>query len=349
MSSRASSVDDILRSESDDHLFSRSHSHSVGLASPPPASDFDGDDTDTADIGDDASSSANESSHTQESQPSVSDVTRGIFAPSLTQSELTEDTAVTGPSLGSQGPPKTPPQPVVPLGSQPPTTPRVHKASSAQVHSITPTTGVVNLQKYRMELCGEVDPFLGIIDDEKWLSTYSSRVDPSSAARAKFPEFSKSKFNVTEENKMYTEFARVAQEILDAGSAVGGRKKHMRTLVVKDTGNHPDIEEGKKPDLTFYANTPEASKAYELNKDELKDAKVTPEERREYLGRAAWPHACMFVEFKAADNKNPFEKRKDEYMPRGTDDARKARGQMYQYATAIMNAQPRTHVFFISI
>ncbi|KZT03896.1 uncharacterized protein LAESUDRAFT_728580, partial [Laetiporus sulphureus 93-53] len=123
----------------------------------------------------------------------------------------------------------------------------------------------------------------------------------------------------------------------------------VRTLVVKDTGNHPDIEEGKKPDLTFYANTPEARKAYELSQDQLEDAKVTPEERRQYLGRAAWPHACVFVEFKAAENKNPFEKRKDEYMPRDTDDARKARGQMYQYATAIMNAQPRTHVFFINI
>ncbi|KZT08089.1 uncharacterized protein LAESUDRAFT_649884, partial [Laetiporus sulphureus 93-53] len=36
-------------------------------------------------------------------------------------------------------------------------------------------------------------------------------------------------------------------------------------------------------------------------------------------------------------------------MPRDTDDARNARGQMYEYATAIMNAQPRTHVFFINI
>ncbi|KZT08090.1 uncharacterized protein LAESUDRAFT_75148 [Laetiporus sulphureus 93-53] len=200
-----------------------------------------------------------------------------------------------------------------------------------------------------MELCKEVDPLLGIINDEKWLSTYSSKADPSSSVRAEFPEFSNSKFNVTEENKMHAEFTRVAQEILDAGSAAGGSKNSVRTLVVKDTGNHPDIEERKKPDLTFYPNTPEARKAYELSEDELGDAKVTPEERRKFLGRAAWPHACVFVEFKAADHKNPFEKRKDEYMPRDTDDARNARGQMYEYATAIMNAQPRTHVFFISI
>ncbi|KZT03893.1 uncharacterized protein LAESUDRAFT_761494 [Laetiporus sulphureus 93-53] len=204
-----------------------------------------------------------------------------------------------------------------------------------------------------MELCAEVDPSLVIVNDSKWLSTYSNKLDPSPAVRETFPAFIDSKFDVKEENKMPSEFAHVAKEILDAGSPEGGRTGGMPALVIKDTGSHPEVEEKKKPDLILYIDTPEARKAYELSQDELDEAKVTLKERLEYLpnlGRAAWPHACLFVEFKAADEENPFEKQEDdEYMPRDTPDAMEARGQMYAYATAIMNAQPRTHVFFINI
>ncbi|KZT08075.1 uncharacterized protein LAESUDRAFT_757773 [Laetiporus sulphureus 93-53] len=282
----------------------------------------------------------------------------GLFEPSIEpvgvapHENLQPATPTPGEPSASQELPKTSPS-SLPEGGP---TPRSGKLSSWQEHSITPIAGKAHLSRFRQQECREMDPISVEIPVDDFALYLVPGTDPTPQELDRFDEFNPAMFAVVDgnktidnpEKKMYAEVVRVTQSIFDNCSAQG-----LNRLVAKDTGDRGESslpnKGDKKPDVIIYPDFPRASKDYDIT-DETRVKSVSSDERRPYLARTSWRWAIVPIEIKVDNSKAPYDFAATyTNFIRGSLASMESRGQILEYANAIMNHQHRQHVFLLVV
>lgn len=126
------------------------------------------------------------------------------------------------------------------------------------------------------------------------------------------------------------------------------------TLVAKDTADWPDntdaidrvVSAKMRPDVCIYSTDDDHAAPYTLTAEELAGRKYS-EERKQNLARTRWGSMVVPIELKSDISRAPFHfgsSRTEE-----TEKKIKARGQIADYATRIMQRQHRLFLFMIVI
>lgn len=104
-----------------------------------------------------------------------------------------------------------------------------------------------------------------------------------------------------------------------------------------------------RPDVILYPANREAQEAYSLTEGELKTAENVMQEQRTFLARPSWAWASLVIEFKTESGGHPFTFSASEIIFLTADDDRLTRGQIINYAAAVLHNQPRQFCFMIVV
>ncbi|OBZ73570.1 hypothetical protein A0H81_06520 [Grifola frondosa] len=134
------------------------------------------------------------------------------------------------------------------------------------------------------------------------------------------------------------------------------KHKEMRHAA-KITGHWPDLsfdaankKNMKQPDICIYPSTPEAISAYTLNDETIaKSTYPNLKKTRGSFGRVSWSMLSVPVEVKRNPKMAAFSYAKGKNWLPENDDARKARGQLVDYAREVLARQHRQFLFMIVI
>ncbi|EED84704.1 predicted protein [Postia placenta Mad-698-R] len=106
---------------------------------------------------------------------------------------------------------------------------------------------------------------------------------------------------------------------------------------------------GKCDRMSSYILPIEAQEAYSLTEGELKTAENVMQEQRTFLARPSWAWASLVIEFKTESGGHPFTFSASEIIFLTADDDRLTRGQIINYAAAVLHNQPRQFCFMIVV
>ncbi|OBZ73849.1 hypothetical protein A0H81_06455 [Grifola frondosa] len=224
-----------------------------------------------------------------------------------------------------------------------PSIPRSAKQSSTQERAVSEKHN--KLTKHRIQLAKEMQGAFVEVE----LVVFNKKYTPSNIRGP--PRNKAFKFNVKfkSEKNMYSGLCDGLNNALPPESG----------FVVKDTGNWEDLtadagnhkrRNDKQPALGIYPTNDAALAAFTLDKKTLNQSKGTSiDARRPHMAKVSWAWLSVPTEVKADDSMAAFSYADGkEFLP-DNDAARKARGQLADYAMHVLARQHRQFLFMIAI
>ncbi|EED85470.1 predicted protein [Postia placenta Mad-698-R] len=241
------------------------------------------------------------------------------------------------------------PRPQTPENSRPTlaelqTTPLNPKISTRRSLSAEPSKGA-GLDPHRIELGDEMAEYWAKMAVKTFLDEHVPGGDPDEQTKSMFHKFDGEMLDKLE-FVMASELIKGVQSVFQCNAD--------NTLVAKDTADWPDntdaidraVSATMRPDVCIYSTDDDHAAPYTLTAQELAGRKYS-EERKQKLARTRWGSMVVPIELKSDISRAPFHfgnSRTEE-----TEKKIKARGQIADYATRIMQRQHRLFLFMIVI